>query len=80
MDDYNKIFNHQNGVCAICHKPETKICKKTNKPFMLSVDHIHESGKVRGLLCGNCNNGLGRFKDSIQSLENAINYLNLRNK
>ena len=54
----------QDFKCAIC-KEETN----------LAVDHCHNSTKVRGLLCNNCNNGLGRFKDSIELLENAIKYL-----
>ena len=54
----------QNFKCAIC-KEQTD----------LAVDHCHNSMKIRGLLCNNCNNGLGRFKDSTELLENAIKYL-----
>jgi hypothetical protein len=43
----------------------------------LAVDHNHISGLVRGLLCRNCNNGLGQFKDNIETLEKAITYLKL---
>ena len=49
------------------------ICKEVFE--LLAVDHCHETNKVRGLLCTNCNNGLGRFKDNIQFLNNAIKYL-----
>jgi len=68
-DDYNKMFADQNGCCAICstHQSEFK------KP--LSVDHCHTTGKVRGLLCSECNLGLGKFKDDITNLENALKYL-----
>jgi hypothetical protein len=65
-DDYAKMFVKQNGVCAICgKKPDLK----------LHVDHCHKTKKVRGLLCGNCNRGLGLFKDEVESLEKAIQYL-----
>ena len=56
----------QNGVCAIClKKPEKN----------LVVDHCHESGNVRSLLCGKCNTGLGLFLDSPQLLMIASSYL-----
>lgn len=41
----------------------------------LCVDHNHETGEVRGLLCSTCNTGLGHFKDSVEKLGNAIQYL-----
>jgi len=65
----------QNGKCAICKKPETR--KTGNKIRELSIDHCHKTGKVRGLLCDSCNNGLGRFKDSVKLLESALKYLKL---
>jgi hypothetical protein len=42
---------------------------------MLSIDHCHNTGKVRGLLCDHCNKGLGLFKDNIDYLNKAIEYL-----
>lgn len=74
-DEYAKMLADQNEVCAICRKPEALVHKKTGRLRALSVDHCHKSGKVRGLLCGHCNNGLGAFKDSIERLEFAIAYL-----
>lgn len=66
-EDYLSMINSQNNLCAICHiKQEGKI---------LCVDHDHKTGKVRGLLCSNCNAGIGYFKDNVQFLENAIVYL-----
>ncbi len=64
---WDRLFEVQHGKCAICNK--------TKK--LLHVDHCHETGKVRGLLCYNCNNGLGRFKDNIEFLKTAINYLTI---
>lgn len=71
--DYAKMLEAQNGVCAICNKPETHV--KNGKIAMLAVDHCHTGGQVRGLLCVNCNQGLGQFKDDISTLERAIAYL-----
>jgi len=64
----------QNNLCLICKKPESG---KNNagdvKP--LSVDHCHATGRVRGLLCNQCNAGLGNFKDNLESLRSAVEYL-----
>ena len=65
---YNIILENQNEVCAICFKKDY-----TRKA--LAVDHDHENGKVRGLLCYRCNVGLGFFRDNEENLLNAIQYL-----
>jgi hypothetical protein len=75
LDEYNKMLEDQNGVCSICKNQETKVFKKTGKVTDLCVDHCHTTGKVRGLLCWNCNTSLGKMKDSIEHLQNAIDYL-----
>ena len=67
------MYEQQNGVCAICGKPETKVQYGKIQP--LTVDHNHETGKVRGLLCFNCNIAIGKLKDDIVLLEKAIDYL-----
>ena len=51
------------------------LCKICSKEKQLMVDHCHTTGKVRGLLCGKCNKGLGHFKDDIQVIKNIITYL-----
>lgn len=66
IEEYNSILEKQNNLCAIC-----KLLSKTK----LNVDHCHNTGRIRGLLCGNCNRALGLFKDNIQYLYNAIEYL-----
>ena len=71
--DYTDMLLAQNGVCAICGLPETTMFR--GKLRHLGVDHNHTTGKVRGLLCSNCNIGLGVFKEKEQSLRNAISYL-----
>lgn len=59
------MLEKQNHVCAIC-----------NNPFGLqNIDHCHKTGKVRGVLCVNCNRGLGAFGDNIQNMEKALEYL-----
>lgn len=75
LDDYNDMFLKQEGLCDICCNPE--VCKTSSGAIkMLSVDHCHISGKVRGLLCTKCNTSLGGFNDSISMLLLAIKYLN----
>lgn len=71
LDDYEAMLETQDGHCAIC--PATTP-GRANRRY-LYVDHDHETGAVRGLLCGNCNDGLGRFIDDIDLLTSAIMYL-----
>lgn len=71
IDDYNNMMSKQNNTCAICHEKGDM----TKKYRQLSVDHDHTTGKVRGLLCSNCNFLLGHARDNIDILNNAINYL-----
>ncbi len=69
MERYNKLLKEQNSNCSICGINMLELGVK------LSVDHCHENGEVRGLLCRNCNAGLGIFKDNIDILASAISYL-----
>jgi hypothetical protein len=71
IQDYNEMFESQNGCCAICDSHE--IGRKGAKYF--NIDHCHNSGKVRGLLCHNCNIILGKIDDSKDWLNRAIEYL-----
>jgi len=57
-EKYNKMLTEQNGLCAICNKPEIRK-RKNGEMHKLSVDHDHETGIVRGLLCNKCNHGIG---------------------
>jgi hypothetical protein len=74
QQDFSRMLAAQNGVCKICKKRETKT-DRTGKIQTLSVDHDHVTGKVRGLLCCNCNRMLGSAKDSTDTLRNAARYL-----
>lgn len=72
--DYELMLKSQEEKCKICGQSETT--KNNNgKIKRLSVDHDHKTGKIRGLLCDNCNNALGRFNDDIEILKAAITYL-----
>ena len=73
IEGYQALLDAQGGVCAICGQPETRI--RQGHVRQLSIDHDHETGKIRGLLCSSCNVALGNFKDSLESLSNAIDYL-----
>ena len=71
QDEYEMMYESQNGLCAIC---ENKCVNKQHKGN-LCVDHCHETKKVRGLLCHKCNTMLGLANDNPEILEKARNYL-----
>lgn len=66
--EYNSLYAAQGGCCAICRKPCTK-----NKN--LSIDHDHRTGRIRGLLCSNCNLGIGKLGDTLESILAVAEYL-----
>lgn len=70
LNKYKEILKSQNGSCAICKTTET------NGRGYFHVDHCHNKGHVRGLLCAKCNILLGHADDNINTLKKAINYLN----
>lgn len=63
-DRYNEILTEQQGRCGVCHRFRK-----------LVVDHNHKTGKNRGLLCNNCNTGLGLFEENPTLLDGAKRYL-----
>lgn len=65
--DYDRMLAEQHGCCAIC--------KKGNEARRFDVDHCHSTGVVRGLLCRNCNWGIGNLRDSAELVEVALEYL-----
>lgn len=67
-EDFDRLLAEQNGKCAICGEG----CSTGQN---LSVDHCHTAGHVRGLLCRNCNRGLGLFGDDPERLAKAAAYL-----
>lgn len=68
INDYEKMLEDQSGKCAICEN-------EAEGGRYLSVDHNHETGQIRGLLCGNCNRAIGQLQDSPDILRKAIAYL-----
>ena len=68
FQDYDRMLSEQNGVCWICEEQDPH--------GRLAIDHCHTTGKIRGLLCRNCNRALGAFKDNVERLQRAIDYIN----
>lgn len=68
-EQYLQMFLEQKGACAICGSVKNQFDKG------MCVDHNHTNGKVRGLLCTDCNRGIGSLKDDIELLKKAIEYL-----
>ena len=70
LADYEDMLEAQDGHCAICPKTPAE-----EHHSVLHVDHNHETGEVRGLLCNSCNKGLGHLGDSTEILTSALQYL-----
>jgi hypothetical protein len=70
IDDYNRMYEEQNGCCAICQ------IQSSGSSTDLYVDHCHASGKVRKLLCNKCNLLLGQVGDNVSLLSTLVTYLN----
>jgi hypothetical protein len=68
MAEYEEMLERQGGVCAICALPPEQDRK-------LQVDHCHQTGKVRGLLCMKCNKGIGQLNDDPKRVAAALRYL-----
>ena len=67
-EEYEQLLKEQQSRCAIC-ECELDLWKNTH------IDHDHADGRVRGVLCGTCNRGLGQFRDSQDLLQRAIDYV-----
>lgn len=76
---YSAMVVSQNNKCAVCHKEEAAKFRG-KKTMALAIDHCHKTGKVRGLLCSNCNTAMGKLKDNVATLESMIKYLGLHAK
>jgi hypothetical protein len=65
LEDYERMYEEQGGICPIC----------LNHFDKLYVDHNHQTGQVRGLLCSQCNTAIGKLRESKENLQRAIEYL-----
>lgn len=74
LDEYEALYRAQGGVCKICHGGPHGGPDWARKQW-LSVDHCHETGRIRGLLCDDCNIGLGKFAEDPKRLATALEYL-----
>lgn len=72
-EEYDRLAAAQNGLCAICQRPERSMRAGSLKN--LAIDHDHASGQIRALLCHGCNTALGLFEERIDLLQAAIVYL-----
>jgi hypothetical protein len=72
---YDAILEAQGHVCAICRHPETHVSSFTKKTRRLCVDHDHNTGRVRGLLCSRCNRAIGMLGDDLPRLRAVVAYL-----
>lgn len=78
LADYERMLAAQNGLCAICQKPEkysSKNPQSSGQLLSLAVDHDHAKNRVRELLCMACNKGIGCFEEDILRLQAAIEYI-----
>lgn len=71
INQYDHMFSQQKGCCHLCGKHQND-CKRR-----LAVDHDHKTGKIRSLLCSNCNKGLGNFGERVEVLVKAVQYLSM---
>lgn len=73
LEEYDKMVEDHAGKCGICGGEGFELVK--GQKNLIVIDHCHETGKVRGLLCHNCNRGLGLFQDSVENLLKAAEYI-----
>lgn len=78
LDQYYSLVGSQNNKCGICGESETRKNRMGNVA-RLAIDHCHKTQKVRALLCHGCNTGIGKFKESIELMGKAIEYLKKHN-
>lgn len=76
LEQYEEMLKAQNSVCFICEKEETATYKNTGRLKNLAIDHCHKTGKIRKLLCSNCNLIIGKLEDKFYLIDKMRAYLN----
>jgi len=74
-EEVDILIAEQHGTCAVCGEPPSSKNTRAHWNGKLCVDHDHETGEVRGLLCFTCNVGLGNFGDDVERLRRGARYL-----
>ena len=74
-EDYDRMLEDQKYCCAICNEKLVISLSRLKYTHKAVIDHCHTTGKIRGILCARCNQALGLFRDSIDNLKKAIDYL-----
>ena len=72
IEEYDRMFEEQGGVCFVCKQPESHIGSGNGRP--LSIDHDHETGKVRHHLCSTCNTAFGMIQEDPDRLRALLEY------
>lgn len=73
VDDYDSLLQQQGGACAICRRPERTT--RNGKLLRMPVDHDHETGAVRGILCHSCNRAIGFLGEDVAIVQETVAYL-----
>lgn len=69
LNEYQLLILKYNNKCALCKVDQSQLKVKLN------IDHNHKTGQIRGLLCNNCNRGIGHLQENLETIQNALNYL-----
>jgi len=75
LEKYEEMLEAQDGVCVICEQPEKAVDNRTGLLRNLAVDHCHDTGEIRGLLCSCCNRAIGYFRHNSNIALRAALYL-----
>ncbi len=74
-EEYLVLFARQNGECSICKVSLSTHIQPDNRHEIAHIDHCHETGKIRGLLCNKCNSAIGYFNESALLCKLGAEYL-----
>lgn len=75
INEYESLLEQQGGRCACCGVEENTTLYGHNRSLNFAVDHCHTTGKVRGLLCNQCNRAIGMLGDTVEGVRRALKYL-----